>query len=90
MLTGEVPIPKGFYYVGGTEDGGLVISDNSADAGKGTSHEVAQTLQGNQFVWVPVEEPDEFKTRDGYYNGKKVLKEKPAKKNQEESEESNS
>ena len=27
---------------------------------------------------------------DGYYNGKKVLKEKPAKKNEEESEESNS
>lgn len=27
---------------------------------------------------------------DGYYNGKKVLKEKPAKKNKEESEESNS
>ena len=27
---------------------------------------------------------------DGYYNGKKVLKEKPAKKNKEDSEESNS
>lgn len=27
---------------------------------------------------------------DGYYNAKKVLKEKPAKKNKEESEESNS
>jgi len=27
---------------------------------------------------------------DGYYNGKKVLKEKPVKKNKEESEESNS
>ncbi|MDD2840055.1 MAG: 50S ribosomal protein L32 [Rickettsiales bacterium] len=27
---------------------------------------------------------------DGYYNGKKVLKEKPAKKKQEETEEKNS
>ena len=52
---GVIPLPDGFYYVGGTKSEGIVISDDPADEGKGTSHEVAQTLQGNQFVWVPVE-----------------------------------
>ena len=47
---GEVPIPAGFYYVGGTKDTGLVISDNSTDENKGFS----STLAGNEFVWVPV------------------------------------
>ncbi|MEG2348732.1 MAG: hypothetical protein RSB67_03700, partial [Clostridia bacterium] len=45
-------VPAGFYYVGGTPKTGYVISDNSADAGKGTSHN--NVLTGNQFVWVPV------------------------------------
>ena len=36
-----VPIPEGFYYVGGTKEEGVVISDSSADEGKGTSHDVA-------------------------------------------------
>ena len=54
VITGEIPIPSGFYYVGGTIDEGVVISDSVADSGKGTSHAIAQTLQGNQFVWVPV------------------------------------
>ena len=54
-LTSEnVPIPTGYYYVGGTKDTGIVISDSANDANKGDSHEVANTLQGNQFVWVPV------------------------------------
>ena len=47
---GVIPLPDRFYYVGGTKSEGIVISDNSADEGKGTSHEVAQTLQGNQFA----------------------------------------
>ena len=78
--TGEVPdegekvegvtIPKGFYYVGGTKEDGIVISDNSADKGKGTSHEVAKTLVGNQFVWVPVEDDSAFRPYEGYYNKK--------------------
>ena len=63
-----VTIPKGFYYVGGTKDEGIVISDNPADENKGTNHEVAQTLVGNQFVWVPVEDDSAFKTYEGYYN----------------------
>lgn len=66
VITGEVPIPNGFYYVGGTKDEGVVISDSKADSGKGTSHSVAQTLQGNQFVWVPVLESIDFKTYKGY------------------------
>ena len=69
VLTGEVPIPNGFYYVGGNENDGVVISDSSSDSGKGTSHEVAQTLVGNQFVWVPVETASEFIRYEGYYNG---------------------
>ena len=64
-----VPIPKGFFYVGGTKDTGVIISDNQVDENKGTSHEVAQNvLKGNQFVWVPVEE-EYFKRYDGYFNG---------------------
>lgn len=44
-------IPTGFYYVGGTWDTGLVISDNSNDLNLG----VDSNLTGNQFVWVPVD-----------------------------------
>ncbi len=55
-----VVIPEGFYYVGGTKAGGLVISDDFADKGKGITHEKAIELQGNQFVWVPVENFSEF------------------------------
>ena len=64
-----VPIPDGFYYVGGTKEEGVVISDNPADENKGTSHEVAQTLVGNQFVWIPVEDDSLFKYHEGYQNG---------------------
>ena len=64
-----IPLPEGFCYIGGTKSEGIVISDNSTDVGKGTSHEVAQTLQGNQFVWVPIENDNDFKTYEGYING---------------------
>ncbi len=66
---GVIPLPDGFHYVGGTKSEGIVISDDPADAGKGTSWEVAQTLQGNQFVWVPVENDADFQRYDGYMNG---------------------
>ena len=46
----NVPIPTNFYYVGGTKDTGVVISDNRADENQG----VDSILSGNQFVWVPV------------------------------------
>ena len=64
-----VTIPEGFYYVGGTKAEGIVISDAEADLGRGTSHEVAQTLEGNQYVWIPVEEDSLFERYEGYYNG---------------------
>jgi len=47
-----VPIPKGFYYVGGTIGTGVVISDNSTDENKGDGHD--KILVGNEFVWIPV------------------------------------
>ena len=52
-----VPVPNGFYYVGGTKDTGIIISDNEADKfekGKDkTTHDYATQLKGNQFVWIP-------------------------------------
>ena len=51
-----VPIPEGYYYVGGTKAKGLVISDNVADKelDKG-KEDVRRDLDGNQWVWVPVD-----------------------------------
>ena len=37
VIVDTVKIPKGFYYVGGTKDAGLVISDNPADENKYSS-----------------------------------------------------
>ena len=73
-----VPIPDGFYYVGGKKDTGLVISDNPADA-KYQNQEIvpADGLIGNQFVWIPVDNSSEenfnkvFQRQEGYYNNKK-------------------
>ena len=64
-----VTIPDGFYYVGGTKSEGIVISDKEDDAGRGTGHEVAKTLVGNQFVWIPVEDDSLFNRYSGYANG---------------------
>lgn len=52
MVKEGVPIPVGFYYVGGTKNTGVVISDNSNDENKGDGYNV--NLVGNQFVWIPV------------------------------------
>ena len=53
----EVPVPYGFYYVGGDLDTGVIISDKQADKyekGKDkTTHEYAPKLVGNQFVFIP-------------------------------------
>ena len=65
-----VLVPEGFYYVGGKKEEGIVISDNAQDENKGTSHETAKTLRGNQFVWVPVEDINEFKRYEGYLDGR--------------------
>ena len=66
-----VPIPNGFYYVGGTKESGVVISDNPADEDAykdATNGIVGTSLQGNQFVWVPVTY-SEFNRYDGFWNG---------------------
>lgn len=52
-----VPVPKGFYYVGGKINTGVVISDNPADQNKYVNDEdgdIPKDLVGNQFVWIPV------------------------------------
>ena len=58
-----VPIPNGYYYVGGTKAKGLVISDNEADNEKYKGQEnVGKDLAGNQWVWVPVDTPSSLYT----------------------------
>ena len=55
-----VPVPKGFYYVGGTKEDGVIISDSSQDENKGSTHDATTKMQGNQFVWVPVSDINEM------------------------------
>ena len=54
-----VPIPNGFYYVGGEENTGLIISDSDKDANKGVDYPTT-SFKGNQFVWVPVANPGNY------------------------------
>ena len=68
-----VTIPKGFYYVGGTKEEGIVISDNPADENVYSKEKYEDQanipgdgLVGNQFVWVPVENPADFRTYTSY------------------------
>jgi len=58
-----VPVPVGFWYVGGNLSTGVVISDKEADKDKyaGVTDEsgksfVGKDLEGNQFVWIPCTE----------------------------------
>jgi len=59
-----VPVPTGFYYVGGDLNTGVIISDNKEDQYDGTTDkttwEYTTSLKGNQFVWIPCEE-EEYK-----------------------------
>jgi len=55
-----VPVPVGFWYVGGNLSTGVVISDNKNDKDKyvGVTDDegnpyVGIDLDGNQFVWIP-------------------------------------
>jgi len=56
-----IPVPIGFYYVGGNLDTGIVISDKKDDQDKYAGFEadgktpktVGVDLVGNQFVWIP-------------------------------------
>ena len=54
-ISSSINIPEGFYYVGGDIDTGVVISDNKNDELKGTSYKNLNKIEGNQFVWIPVE-----------------------------------
>ena len=68
---GVVPIPSGFYYVGGTAKSGTVISDNLADKDKYKGQEVVGTnLSGNQFVFIPLNGIDLKYEQDHKYDGK--------------------
>lgn len=62
-----IPVPVGFYYVGGNLNTGIVISDNKEDEYKTgidkTSHEYSGKLKGNQFVWIPCTK-DEYRKMD--------------------------
>ena len=61
-----VPVPKGFYYVGGNFDNGVIISDNIDDMYEEgidkTTYAYTTSLVGNQFVWIPCEEDKYVKT----------------------------
>ncbi len=60
-----VPVPIGFYYVGGTINNGVIISDNADDEFDGitdkTTWEYTTSLKGNQFVWIPCTEEEYVK-----------------------------
>ena len=59
-----VPVPIGFYYVGGDLSTGVIISDDERDKYDGTTDkttwEYTTSLKGNQFVWIPCKE-EEYK-----------------------------
>ena len=52
----KVPLPNGFYYVGGDISTGLVISDKEND-----TMDASGTSMGNQFVWIPVSSEADLK-----------------------------
>ena len=56
-----VAIPENFYYAGGTKEEGLVISDVEGD-------DLENSKGGNQFVWIPVENYEDFVRQNGYRN----------------------
>lgn len=75
-----IPVPKGFYYVGGNFNTGVVISDHPLDEKKynidivpsgiepkmvNGEVTIHHTLQGNQFVWIPCLETDYKKQNFG-------------------------
>lgn len=66
-----VPVPIGFYYVGGDLNTGVIISDEEEDKYDGitdkTTWEYTTQLKGNQFVWIPCTE-EEYKKSE-VWNG---------------------
>ena len=61
-----VPVPIGFYYVGGDLNTGVIISDEEEDKYDGitdkTTWEYTTSLKGNQFVWIPCTEGEYIKS----------------------------
>ena len=61
-----VPVPIGFYYVGGDLNTGVIISDEEVDKYDGTTDkttwEYTTNLKGNQFVWIPCTEEQYVKS----------------------------
>ena len=61
-----VPVPIGFYYVGGDLNTGVIISDEETDKYDGqtdkTTWEYTTNLKGNQFVWIPCTEEQYVKS----------------------------
>lgn len=67
---GVVPVPEGFYYVGGTVKSGAVISDNINDKNKYKGQEIVGTdLEGNQFVFIPANGASLNYEQDHTYDG---------------------
>ncbi len=65
-----VPVPYGFWYVGGNLETGVVISDKEEDSFKKngrdmSGHSDAINLKGNQFVFIPCSEENYKKTNWG-------------------------
>ena len=72
-----IPVPYGFYYVGGNLGSGVVISDNKADQNKYVGQadvpngievnegKFVDILKGNQFVFIPCNENEYKKTNWG-------------------------
>ena len=59
-----IPLPSGFYYVGGDYSTGLVISDKQGD-----TLDSSGTSMGNQFVWIPVASEDDLTRTEFDSNG---------------------
>ena len=62
---GTVPLPSGFYYVGGDISTGLVISDKQGDTMSASGVDM-----GNQFVWIPVSSEADLTRTNFDTNGK--------------------
>ena len=60
-----VPLPNGFYYVGGDISTGLVISDKQGDTMSASGVDM-----GNQFVWIPVSSEADLTRTNFDTNGK--------------------
>ncbi len=60
-----IPLPEGFYYVGGNIKTGIVISDKEGD-----KIDASGTSMGNQFVWIPVKSEADLERTNFDSNGK--------------------